>query len=889
MCAVGFKNPTAHIKSGWGNNSNRQNARSDPLISVFNCFLFRARDAADNFVSLNQHTLYVMKTYVLFLLLLSAAARVNAQTPADSAGSAKPAALHSSAGVIGSVRDAVTQKPVEFATVALLRASDAGLIKATYTDTDGQFSFANIADGSYTVSISFVGYAPAAVPSFSLSSVQPSVQLGAVSLTAQSRQLAEVVVTGQKAVIEQKIDRMVLNVGALASNAGATALDILEKSPGVTVDQSGNVSLKGKKEVMIMLDDKRTYLSGDELVNLLRSMSSTQLDQIEIMTNPSAKYDAAGNAGIINIKTKKTSTQGFNGTLTLGLGTSPYFKSNNGLNLNYRTGKLNTFLNYSFIQNNGSFDIETQRNFVDASGIRIGELNQSAHRLSRSQTNSLKAGLDYYLSPRTTLGLTASGFVNPQHPTASNTTTLTDGNGITTSRILTTSQTDALWRNGALNLNGRHLFDADGTRELTASADYLNYHSANAQNLLSNTYSPDGSLVSQLPLRGDIPLNINIYTAKADYSQPVKNLFKLETGIKTALIQTTNQGNYFTQANRVEQPDYQRSNQFNYRENINAVYLNGSRQLGAWYAQLGLRYENTQYTGHQLGNLQKPDSLFVRHYSNLFPTLFISYKADEKNQFGFSVGRRIDRPVYQDLNPFLSIIDQYSYSTGNPFLRPQFSTNLEVSHTYGGFLTTTLNYSKTDGFITETLQKQGDVIIRSVGNVATRNNAGLAVSLQLSVTRMWSVNAFANGAYTSFDGAIAGFPFVASAFSLNLNLTNQFTLGNGWSAEVSGFYHGRNRDEGQALIRSISQLSLAVSKQLWDKRASLVFNLRDVFHSQVSREIQNFQNVVSTIQLTRDTRVANVSFVYKFGTPVKGAPAKRNSSADDEKDRVKTF
>ena len=695
--------------------------------------------------------------------------------------------------------------------------------------------------------------------------------------------------TGQKAVIEQKIDRMVLNVGALASNAGATALDILEKSPGVTLDQSGNVSLKGKKEVVIMLDDKRTYLSGDELTNLLRSMSSTQLDQIEIMTNPSAKYDAAGNAGIINIKTKKTDNQGFNGTLTLGLGMSPYFKSNNGLNLNYRTGKLNTFLNYGFIQNNGSFDIETQRNFVDVNGLVTGELNQSAHRLSRSQTNSLKLGLDYYLSTNTTLGMTASGFINPQHPTAGNTTTLTDGNGQPTSTIRTTSQTDALWRNGAVNINGRHQFDADGTRELTASADYLNYHSTNAQNLLSSTYSPDGALVSQLPLRGNIPLNIDIYTAKADYSQPVKNLFKLETGVKTALIQTMNQGNYFTQTGGIEQPDYQRSNQFNYRENINAVYLNGSRQLGAWYAQLGLRYENTQYTGHQLGNPQKPDSLFVRHYSNLFPTLFVGYKLDEKNQFGFSFGRRIDRPVYQDLNPFLSIIDQYSYSTGNPFLRPQFSTNLEVSHTYGGFLTTTLNYSKTSGFITETLQQRDGVIIRSVGNVATRSNAGLAVSLQLPVTRMWSVNAFANGAYTSFDGTIAGFPFVASAFSLNLNLTNQFTLGNGWSAEVSGFYHGRNRDEGQALIRSISQVSLAVSKQLWDKRASVVVNVRDVFHSQVSREIQNFQNVVSTIQLTRDTRVANVSFVYKFGTPVKGAPVKRNSSADDEKDRVKTF
>ncbi|MFD2937522.1 TonB-dependent receptor domain-containing protein [Spirosoma flavum] len=780
------------------------------------------------------------------------------------------------------------QQPVEFATVAVLKAADAALVKATYTDAAGQFSFDGLADGTYKITISYVGYTSMTTPIFTLSAGQPVVKIGSIALVPQSKQLAEVVVTGQKAVIEQKIDRMVLNVGALASNAGATALDILEKSPGVTVDQSGQVSLKGKKEVMIMLDDKLTYLSGDELANLLRSMSATQLDQIEIMTNPSAKYDAAGNAGIINIKTKKTGNVGFNGTLTLGAGYSPYFKSNDGLNLNYRTGKINAFANYSFIQNNGSFDIATQRSFVDATGQRISELNQSANRLSHSQTNSLKVGLDYFASAKTTLGFTLSGFLNPQRPTGNTTTTLADANGVTTTTIRTTSQSDALWRNGAVNLNARHQFSPD--RELSASADYLSYKSTNAQTLLSNTYSPDGGLISQLPLRGDIPLNISIYTAKADYSQPVGMLFKLETGLKTALIQTNNQGNYFTQVNGIEQPDYQRSNQFNYRENINALYLNGSRQLGAqWFAQVGLRYENTQYTGHQLGNPVKPDSLFLRHYSNLFPTVFLSYKANEKNQLALSFGRRIDRPVYQDLNPFLSIIDQYSYSTGNPFLRPQFSTNVEVSHNYGGFLTTTLNYSKTDGFITETLQQQAGVIIRSVGNVASRDNAGLAVSLQLPITRAWSVNAFANGAYTHFNGTIADYPFNASAFSLNLNLTNQFTLGNGWAAEVSGFYHGRNRDEGQAIIRSISQVSLGLSKQLLEKRASLVFNLRDVFHSQVSREIQDFQNVVSTIQLTRDTRVANVSFVYRFGTPVKGATPRAKSSADEEKDRVKTF
>ena len=835
------------------------------------------------------YTLITMRTYCLscciLLGLLMAPALGYAQTPAPAAD--RPATVSASAAVGGLVRDAATGQPVEFASVALLRAAGAGVVQATYTDAAGRYALGPVPAGAYTLAVSFVGYAPGTVPAFAVAAGVP-VQLEQVALQPQAKALGEVVVTGQRAAVEQQLDRTVLNVGALASNAGATALDILEKAPGVSVDQNGQLSLKGKKEVIVLIDGQRTYLSGEELASRLRAMDATQLSQIEIMTNPSAKYDAAGDAGLINLKTKQLNQDGLNGTLTLGVGLSPYFKSNDGLALNYRVDRLNAFASYGIIQNNGSFDINTQRNFVAANGQKTGELNQAAHRLSHSQTHTLKLGLDYALSPATTLGFSVAGFLNPQRPTSTTTTTLTDAAGVPTATLRTTSQTRAEWDNTALNVNGRHQFG--GERELTASADYLAYRSSNAQNLLSNTYAPDGALTGQLPLRGDIPLAIDITTAKADYSQPVGQLFKLEAGAKTALIQTRNQANYFTTtpATGAEQPDYARSNQFNYREAINAFYVNGSRQWGPWNAQLGLRYEATQYTGHQLGNPEKSDSLFERRYQNLFPTVFVGYKVTEQHQFSLSFGRRIDRPAYQSLNPFLSLIDQYTYSTGNPFLQPQFSTNLELAHTYAGWLTTTLNYSRTNGFITETLQKRGDVIIRSVGNVARRDNAGLALSAQLPINKMWTLNAFANGAYTRFDGTIAGAPFAASAFSLSLNLTNQLVLGHGWAAEVSGFYHGRNRDEGQAVVRSISQLSLGLSKQLLDQRATLTFNVRDVLHSQVSREIQDFPGVVSTVQLTRDTRVANVSFVYRFGQAA-GKSAKRSaSSADDEKDRVKT-
>lgn len=779
------------------------------------------------------------------------------------------------------------QKPVEFATVALIAVTpDSAFIKATYTDATGAFAFESLTEGRYLTKVTFVGYHNGVSPVLTLTAQQPAGDAGTIRLRHQAQQLAEVVVTGQKAIIEQKVDRTVLNVDALPSNAGASALDILEKSPGVSVNLNNNtVSLKGKKEVVIMLDDKLTYLSGDELVTLLRSMNASQLSQVEIMTNPSAKYDAAGNAGIINIRTKKQNISGFNGTLTLGAGYSSDLKSNDGLSLNYRSGKLNTFFNYGFIHNYGYTLVEAQRNFMGANGLKTGELNQSADVIYRNQTHNLKVGLDYSVSQRTTVGVSLSGFRNSQRPSVETRTHLTDATGRIDSTLFTPSSNKTLWRNGALNVNARHTFDDKG-REISASADLLNYNASNSQYLVINTYSSADVLLTKVPQRGDIPLDITIFTAKVDYSQPLGQ-YKLETGLKTAISTTNNQANYFRTTDGVERPDYGLSNHFNYHESIHAGYANLSRQLGKWYGQVGLRYEDTQYTGHQLGNPEKPDSVFVRHYRNLFPTLFLSYKANDQNQFVFSTGRRIDRPAYRDLNPLLSIIDRYTVLTGNPFLQPQFTNNIELSHTYQNVLTTTLNYSRTDGFISETLQKKGDVIIRSVGNIAIRDNVGLAVSLQLPITKGWSANLFVNGAYTAYEGTIADLPFRASAFSLNLNVLNQFTLGNGWAAEVSGFYNGRNRDEGQAIVRSMGQLSLGLSKQLWNNRASLVLNVRDVFHTQINREIQNFQNVVSTLKIERDTRVANLAFTYRFGQTIKGSSSKVKTSADDETQRVK--
>jgi outer membrane receptor for Fe3+-dicitrate len=256
---------------------------------------------------------------------------------------------------------------------------------------------------------------------------------------------------------------------------------------------------------------------------------------------------------------------------------------------------------------------------------------------------------------------------------------------------------------------------------------------------MNAAYFPDWSPKTTTNLLSNLPVSIDIYSAKMDYTQPLSKQMKLETGVKMSYVNTDNAANYFNIINGDPEVDYKKTNQFLYKENINAAYVNLNRQFKKFGIQAGLRFENTNYRGHQLGNPQKPDSSFKNTYNNLFPTAYLSYNASKNHQFGLSFGRRIDRPAYQDLNPFLFFLDNYTYQAGNPYIRPQYTTNIELSHIFKGFLNTTINYSKTVDYMNETFEQSKDTtnadkgyatIVRQ-GNIGLRHNAGISVSAQV--------------------------------------------------------------------------------------------------------------------------------------------------------------
>ncbi len=770
--------------------------------------------------------------------------------------------------------------PLEAATISLMKASDSSLVKLSVTNKEGKFLFQNIPLGSYYVNVSAINYVKQTTTVFDINNLSPVKNIDAIVLQQQTKSLSNVTVISKKPLLEQKLDRMVVNVDASVTNVGSTALEILERSPGVSIDKDGKISLKGKPEVLVMVDGKPSYLSSSELANLLSNMNSNQINQIEIMTNPSAKYDASGNAGVINIKTKKNSTKGFNGSVTLNYGQGVFPKSNNSIMLNYRNTNMNAFLNYGYTLNKGFMNVDANRKFLDSTGKTSYTLDQTTHNLMLAQNNNLKLGFDYYIHSKTTIGFVASGFIAPQDQNSFTTSYLEDVNGNTTSIEKTTRTVDNQWKNGTLNINFHTSFDSS-KKDLTGNFDYLHYDFSGNQNVNGNTYNAGGILQSTSYLHNILPLKIDVYSARLDYVQSLKNGLKIDAGIKASIVKTSNSTQYYTIKNNEQKLLDSLSNNFNYTENINAAYVNLNKKFGDFNVQVGLRAENTNYKG--LETSKSGDSSFSRNYVNLFPTAFISYELDAKNQFGLSIGRRIDRPEYQQLNPFISIVDRYMQLSGNPYLQPQFSNNIELSHTYKNIFTTTLNYSVIHDMINETLLHKDSIIIRSVGNIGTRYNFGISESATIPFTKWYTGVFFVNLYENKYDGAIAGYSLNAKQVALSLNINNQFSFQHGLSAELSGTYTTKDRDEGQALSLPIGQVSAGISKSLLNNKASLKFNIRDIFYTNIIRETQNFQDVQSTISRSRDSQVFNIAFVWRFGMQSKPKAIQQT----EEQNRIK--
>jgi iron complex outermembrane recepter protein len=777
------------------------------------------------------------------------------------------------------------QAPVPYASINLLNAADSSVIQGALTDSTGRFSMtlkATTAKG-YRLRVQAVGYQP--YRSIDMEVPSQSLTLEPIVLN-ESGALQTVTVTSRKPFVEKTIDRMIVNPDALIGNAGITALELLARSPGVQTDANDNISLRGKGGVMIFIDDKPTYMPAAELSNYLSSIPASSIASIEIMTTPPARYDAAGNAGVINIKLKKTTVKGLNGGFSLSYGQGVYHRTNNSVNANYRFNKVNVYGNIGYNDINSFQDLVIERRYLapETQTLRSVFRQNSLIKIERGGLNG-RFGVDYYATKNTVYSVVTSGFLNPNVKKIVNGATLKNNVGALESRVDATNTDQRSWHNGSAGFNVAHNIGKDG-KKLSGSLDYLYYGANNGSDLRNQVFLPSGQLQLADNLVGRFPASILIKTAKTDYEQPFKK-GQLAIGAKTSFINTDNTANFFDrQPNGTETINLDLTNRFQYRENINAVYANFNRSWGRFELQSGLRAENTQIKGYQFGNARVADSSFARTYTNLFPTLYGSYNLDSAgvHQLGMSYGYRIQRPDYQSLNPFAFPLDKFTIYAGNPFLRPVFTHNVELSHTYKNMLTTTLTFSYTQDDIRETIENS-TVFISRPGNVGRNWINGISMDAGWTLRKWWIVNAHGDLNYIRTTGELYGQSFNTAAVFGNFSGTFQFIISPLWSAELNGFYRSR-LTSGQFSTYPMGQINCGAQRKILKNKGSLKLNINDMFYIfRPGGDLSALANSTALYYSRLDTRVATLTFSYRFNQG-QIRQARQNDGSESERKRV---
>ncbi len=779
-----------------------------------------------------------------------------------------------------------------FTTVMLLKASDSTLAKAVVSDSEGAFKIENAVFNHYFLKISMVGYEDFYSPKFYLNEQNGSFKLEPIKMAVQTNALKELSVTAKKPFIEQQIDKTVLNVENSIVASGSTALEVLEKAPGVVVDQQNeSIKLKNKSGVMFMIDGKKNYLSEADLVQYLKNMSSDQIASIEIITNPSSKYDASGNSGIINIKLKKNQNYGTNGSFSSTLGTAFVPNStgdlNRGsvnLNLNYRNKKWNLFGSTS--GNRGSWYNENRlhRNVYYENTKSV--FDQFSQRNGHGLGNSTKIGADYFLNKKTTIGVMAD--IN-----------LWDGEMVGTGNTTIASTTGAETINSSLkqiigmemgrtninsNFNIKHNINDKG-QELTFDIDYSNFRNTDNQNFNTSYFDQKGNTTSTLFQQSHTPKYINIVAAKIDYVLPLKNQTKLEIGAKSGYVKTDNDFGfeYLQDAQWIN--DAGKSNHFIYEENINAAYVNLGKNWKKWGVQGGLRAEHT----HSVGNSLTMNKVVPRDYLSLFPTMFINQNINKNNSMRYSYSRRIDRPNYEQLNPFLFFLDPYTYEEGNPFLQPQFTDNFELNYTYKDSYSVGLGYSKTRDMMTQ-ITEQNDttrVTYAIQRNLQQFENYSMNLSFPVTVRKWWIMqNNFSLYFGKFLDENLLGGRLDAGQLAYNFYTSSTFTLPKNWSAEFNMWYNSPSLGGIFTGTKPQYAINGGIQKSIFNKKGRIKLSGNDLFMTSFWNGAVKYQNMDFTIKNRWTSRRVSLTFSYNFGNQNVKNARNRKTANDDLKNRA---
>lgn len=775
-------------------------------------------------------------------------------------------------------------KTLSGASIALKKAADSSVVKLAVSNAAGKYEFSDIQPGKYFINVSHVGLLAQNTTAFEMNGTGVSVP--DVVLVKSDGKMKEVVVTSRKPVIEVRADKTVLNIEGSINAVGQDALELLRKSPGVMVDRDDNISMSGKNGVQIYIDGRPTPLSGKDLSEYLKTIQSSQIEAIELITNPSAKYDAAGNAGIINIKLKKNKSLGTNGSVNAGYQQGIFPKYNAGIALNNRSKRMNTFGNYTYSRSRNEMFMNMHREQLDTL------FDQKSVMTQRNKTHGFKAGFDYFINSKQTFGVMANGNFNDNTFTNYSTTPISFIPTNTLDRILIADNGSFGYRDN-MNFNANYRYADTSGRELNMDADYGFYNLYNDQMQPNYYLNPDRTPRDSAIYNMLAPTDIDIYTFKADYEQNFRK-GRLGIGGKISYVESTNDFQRYNVIKSVNILDTLRSNAFDYTENINALYVNYNRQFKNVMVQLGLRVENTNAKGHstgfrRVGNAYvRYDSTFTRNYTDPFPSAAVTFNKNPMKQWSFSYSRRIDRPAYQDLNPFEFKLDEYTFQKGNTELRPQYTHSIGATFMYKYKLTTTLNYSHVDDVFTQlidTAEKSKSFITKK--NLAVQDIVSLNVSYPFQY-KWYSFFGNLNTYYTRYKADFGpGRTVNLDAFAYNFYMQHSARIGKkGWSAELSGWYSSPSIWQGTFESKEMWSVDGGVMKTVLKGKGNVKVSVSDIFQSMRWGGVSNFAGQYMKAGGGWESRLFKLNFTYRFGSNQIKAARQRKTGLEDENKRV---
>ena len=785
--------------------------------------------------------------------------------------------------ITGSIKDE-QGKTLQGATVSLKRSKDSSVVKLGVTNSTGSYMFINIANGKYFINTSHVGYVIKNSPAFEVSG-EGLVPVPEILLSKGSGTLKEVAITSEKPIIEVKADKTILNVEGSVNAVGQDALELLRKSPGVVVDKDENLSLSGKNGVQVYIDGRPTPLSGTDLAAYLKTLQSSSIESIEIITNPSSKYDAAGNAGIINIKLKKNKSYGTNGSVNLGYSIGTYPKYNGGFSLNNRNKYVNLYGNYNYNDSRNTMYINLYRKQLDTLFDQRSLMSFTGHG------HNFKAGADYFINKKSTLGVMLNGNIGENIFANESRTPISYIPSGQLVKTLTASNSTAGKRNsGNLNINYKYA-DTSG-RELNIDADRGLYRIKSDQMQPNNYYDKSGILYNTRIYNFIAPTDIDIYSLKTDYEQNFKK-GRLGFGGKTSFVKTANVFNRYDIISGSRFYDSTRSNSFNYKENINAFYVNYNKAFKGLMIQFGVRMENTNLEGISDGYkwsgtkfITNKDG-FKRNYTDFFPSGAITFNKKPTSQWGLRYSRRIDRPAYQDLNPFEFKLDEYTFQKGNINLRPQYTNSFAITHTYKYTLTTTLNYSHVNDVFTQlidTAELSKSFITKK--NLATQNVVSLNISYPFS-KKWYSVFSNLNANYSHYKANFGtGRTVDLDAYSFNIYQQHTFKLGKGYTGEISGFYTSPSIWQGTFKSTAMWGVDAGLLKTILKGKGTAKIAVSDIFNTMHWGGTSQFAGQYIRANGGWESRLFKVNFSYRFGNNQVKAARQRKTSQEEENQRV---